>query len=80
MKLLPKPKTGQSGNTTPHVGDYTWQIWRKSTYESTMNNELKYFWKVEEMRMQELRAIMPLSYDYLVHDVRTPLWKAPCLL
>ena len=38
------------------------------------------FWIVEEMRLHELRDTMPLSYNYLVHDVRTPLCKAPCLL
>ena len=27
------------------------------------------FWKVEAVRVQELREIMPLSYSYLVGDV-----------
>ena len=38
------------------------------------------FWKVEAVRVQELREIMPLSYSYLVGDVWTPLYKARGLL
>jgi hypothetical protein len=37
----------------------------------------RFFWIVEEIRLKELRDAMPLSYSYLVHDARTPLYKAP---